>query len=192
MRVLAALMLFLLTCAQLFGCPAPSPPAPPIPDASDAATPLLDAAGPMEATCQSWCAHASFLGCDAARATASGATCEQVCSNFDGPLQLNLACRTSALTCEAADQCENASLNGGALGPGHREAGAAVSILPPTCAAWCARASAMKCDAAKPTPKGGTCEAVCVNANAGPTKWDLKCRVAARSCAAADACDAKH
>ena len=59
-----------------------------------------------------------------------------------------------------------------------------------TCAGWCRHAADLLCEAAHPTPAGSPCEAVCTNVQAsGVVTWNLKCRVAARSCAAADACE---
>lgn len=61
----------------------------------------------------------------------------------------------------------------------------------PTCAGWCDRAVELGCPAGKPTPNGSPCVAVCENVQrSGVVSWNLSCRVAATSCAAADACEA--
>jgi hypothetical protein len=60
------------------------------------------------ATCATYCARMAALGCPEAKATAKGATCEQVCLNFhaNAAVKLDLACKTAAATCAAADACE--------------------------------------------------------------------------------------
>lgn len=58
-----------------------------------------------------------------------------------------------------------------------------------TCAAWCKHAAALHCDAAKPTRAGASCADVCVNVQTGPAKLNLRCRIAAKTCAAADVCE---
>lgn len=186
--LLIALFVTFLACA-----PGQLPNPPPGPDADASGPPVptspLPSPAPGTATCDTWCLHAVALGCVAAQSTPGGASCIDVCKNFDGPLALNVACRTNAATCDAADECENAPVVGGAIGPGHREAGAAASTAG-TCATWCAHATALKCAAAKPTPAGATCETVCGN-TATPLKWNLTCRSSAKTCTAADACE-KH
>lgn len=85
----------------LAGCPKPLP-VPNGPDASDAAVP------PGPPSCATTCARGAQLGCDWARPTANGASCETVCANanrVDGPLRWDLACRTRATGCNAADLC---------------------------------------------------------------------------------------
>lgn len=57
-----------------------------------------------------------------------------------------------------------------------------------TCANWCKRAAVLKCPSAQPTKKGATCVEVCTNVQTGPVHFNLKCKIAAKSCAAADAC----
>lgn len=60
-----------------------------------------------------------------------------------------------------------------------------------TCASWCLHALALDCPAAKPTPKGASCVAVCDNVqDSGVVQWNLTCRSTAKSCAAADDCEA--
>lgn len=59
-----------------------------------------------------------------------------------------------------------------------------------TCETACARLEALGCEAAKPTPGGEECAAVCENAQAsGFVKWDLGCRTEAPTCDAADECE---
>ena len=69
---------------------------------------------------------------------------------------------------------------------------APLPVLPPsptTCAGICARGAALGCTFAKPTPKGATCETVCLNLLASDLPmWNLSCRSMAASCAAIDAC----
>lgn len=69
---------------------------------------------------------------------------------------------------------------------------------PATCAGWCDNARRLGCDAAKPTPgktcggKECSCVAVCENMqSSGIAAFNLQCRARARSCAAADACEAR-
>jgi hypothetical protein len=60
-----------------------------------------------------------------------------------------------------------------------------------SCSAVCANELRLGCPAAKPTPDGATCVAVCTNVQAsGIIRWDLACRARATSCDAADACEA--
>ncbi len=64
------------------------------------------------------------------------------------------------------------------------------AATPATCANWCARATKLKCQSAKTTPNGTPCITVCDNLQrSGVVTWNLHCRIAARSCAAADACE---
>ena len=171
------------------GCP--KDPVPPVPDADAASDPVPDAASPPTTTdastpsCATWCAHATELKCPAGRLSPSGATCATVCINtLDGPAAFNVACRTKAKTCDEADQCENdASF---ALAP---DGGIGDAARPSTCAGWCSNAAALRCPSGKPTPLGATCVQVCTNVQTGPAKWNLKCRAAAKTCKAADACE---
>lgn len=80
----------LLLCA----CP-PSPPKPPVPP-------------PGAASCSDVCAHYAVLGCDAAKPTAHGTTCVEVCDNVVGSTYVHwdLDCRVRAVTCAEADTCE--------------------------------------------------------------------------------------
>lgn len=86
----------------LAGCPKPLPPPnPPAPDAADAAA-LLP-------TCEGVCDRGRALGCSWARPTASGATCEIVCSNANdpsGPIRWDLSCRVRIATCDDAARCQ--------------------------------------------------------------------------------------
>lgn len=59
-----------------------------------------------------------------------------------------------------------------------------------TCAGWCRHASALRCEAAKPTPKGVSCTVVCTNLQeSGVVVWNLRCRISASTCDLADACE---
>lgn len=80
----------LLVCAA---CPPPKPPPPP----------------PGAATCQDVCRHYTELGCEAARPTAEGASCAEVCHNVQDStvVRWDLDCRARAVTCAAADACES-------------------------------------------------------------------------------------
>jgi hypothetical protein len=51
-----------------------------------------------------------------------------------------------------------------------------------SCATACARAAALHCDYAAPSPKGVTCEQVCENAQSFQA-WDLACRTKIKTCA---------
>jgi len=61
----------------------------------------------------------------------------------------------------------------------------------PTCKDVCARLADLKCEAAKPTPEGATCEDVCKNATSAdsPIAWNLGCRRDAGTCAVIDRCE---
>ena len=62
---------------------------------------------------------------------------------------------------------------------------------PAPCVAVCAHYAELGCPAARPTPRGGSCENVCLNAvESGLIHWDLGCRANAPSCEGADACEA--
>jgi hypothetical protein len=47
----------------------------------------------------------------------------------------------------------------------------------------------MKCKAAQKTPAGASCVDVCNNVMSGPAKFNLRCRLSAKTCGAADACE---
>ncbi len=67
---------------------------------------------------------------------------------------------------------------------------AADATVPATCAAWCDHAAKLSCAAAKKTPDGSPCTTVCDNIQkSGVIKWNLACRVKAKTCALADACE---
>lgn len=93
--LLAALMLLALGCHPL-PPPAPIPP----PDPTD----------PWDSriTCADVCRHEADLGCEAARPTAAGASCVEVCGNVQasGVVRWALGCRARAATCAAIDRCE--------------------------------------------------------------------------------------
>lgn len=58
------------------------------------------------------------------------------------------------------------------------------------CGAACARASALGCEAAEPTPEGASCEQVCREVqDSGIVRWDLECRASAQSCEETDRCE---
>jgi hypothetical protein len=61
-----------------------------------------------DGTCAQVCARATALGCVSAQPTAKGVSCTEVCENLQasGLPKWNLACRTSAATCAAMDECE--------------------------------------------------------------------------------------
>lgn len=184
----------------------PGPPVNPTPD-GDAQPPPPTPGGP---SCASWCAHAATMGCPAGQPTPGGASCEDVCANtLTGPAAFNVACRTAAPSCEVADACESGVLAGATRasssqcdgGPpsdagvdaSARDAGSRDAGPPPfsnsACGQWCLHAWSLGCASARPTPGGASCEAVCTNVMGGPKKWNLTCRKAARTCAAADACE---
>lgn len=167
-RFLAAASAFAL--ALLVGCPpAPVPPTP----SSDAGA--VDAAGVHD--CEAWCAHAADLKCPAALPTEHGASCVDVCVNMQAsPVSFDLKCRTLAPSCAAADECE-------------ADKPFAEHAAPSTCALWCAHALGLGCPAGRKTPAGSPCVDVCNNVMSGPAKFNLKCRIAAKTCAAADACE---
>jgi len=86
----ALLLGALLVCAA---CPPPpKPPEPP----------------PGAPTCADYCHHVAELGCEAARPTAKGASCVDVCANVQssGAVAWDLGCRTKAVTCDEVDRCE--------------------------------------------------------------------------------------
>lgn len=172
-------------------------PVNPTPDADAALSDAeADAPAPFGVyDCNQVCAHAAQLGCPSAQPTKGGSSCAVVCANtLDGPAPFNLQCRSLATTCDAADACESNTLQArqrataDAGSDASDEAGVAAAPLPVSCAGWCTHATALGCPSAKPTVKGGTCVQVCTNVQTGPAKWNLKCRVAAKTCAAAEAC----
>lgn len=63
---------------------------------------------PIGTTCALVCAHGAELSCVFAKPTPKGASCETVCANLQasGLPKWNLACRSKAPTCAAADLCE--------------------------------------------------------------------------------------
>lgn len=60
----------------------------------------------------------------------------------------------------------------------------------PTCADVCKNYERLGCEAARPTARGATCAQVCENVQtSGIIRWNLGCRSAATTCAAADTCE---
>lgn len=94
MKRLLILLLPLLLAAQ---CQTPTPTPGPDP------TPVPPPAG----SCAVACARLRELGCEAAKPTEAGASCEAVCEyvNSSGTLQLDTGCVAAAASCEAADRC---------------------------------------------------------------------------------------
>lgn len=91
----------LVLALALTGCRPGSTPVPNL----DAGITQVEAGA---ATCLQWCAHATSLGCDAAKPSPAGASCNDVCENAQaGLLKWNLTCRANAASCDAADNCEN-------------------------------------------------------------------------------------
>lgn len=104
----------ILLLAGCNGCqptPAPAPPPAPV---VDAAPPVADAA-PVEAsphgpcgtapTCTNACCHGFDMGCDWAKPSPGGGSCELRCaaytdSSTPAPLRWNLAACVAAQTCE--------------------------------------------------------------------------------------------
>lgn len=76
--------------ASLWGCP----PEPVSPDSN--------------ATCKTTCDHWRSLGCEEAKPTSAGGTCEDVCLNIQGSgiISWNLPCRATVKACEDIDRCE--------------------------------------------------------------------------------------
>ncbi len=62
-------------------------------------------------------------------------------------------------------------------------------VYPPSCDEWCRRAAVLRCMEGTPTEDGASCVEVCRNIQSGPARLNLKCRVAARSCQAAESCE---
>lgn len=59
----------------------------------------------------------------------------------------------------------------------------------PSCASACGRLADLGCEAGQPTPKGASCEEVCLNAErSGFALWDVGCVTRAPDCEAADRC----
>lgn len=65
-----------------------------------------------------------------------------------------------------------------------------VDAGPDGCRRWCAHAAEMHCAAARDTPFGGKCVDVCASIqNGGIVSFNLDCRIAADTCAAAELCE---
>lgn len=96
------LIVFALLAAIDAGCPpTPAPDPVPTPTPTPDPKPL-----PEHASCATACERAAELGCKWAAHTAAGASCEDVCLNAQKWQPWDLACRTAAVTCAAADRCE--------------------------------------------------------------------------------------
>ena len=62
-----------------------------------------------------------------------------------------------------------------------------------TCGDVCKRLAELECPAAKPTPNGVSCTAVCENVQASNLiRWNLDCMAAALTCETADRCSDKQ
>lgn len=65
-----------------------------------------------------------------------------------------------------------------------------VDAGPDGCKRWCAHAAELHCAAARDTPFGGKCVDVCTSIqNGGIVSFNLDCRIAADTCAAAELCE---
>lgn len=63
-------------------------------------------------------------------------------------------------------------------------------VTPATCESFCDHGKELGCEWVKPTPEGTSCVAVCESVQvSGIVKWDLECRVKARSCDEVDDCE---
>lgn len=75
---------------------------------------LLDGCGSVlvpsvgEGNCRDACENYSRLGCDEAKPTPAGASCDEVCANMLdlGGFRASLSCVSSADSCERARLCE--------------------------------------------------------------------------------------
>jgi len=98
-RILLALVSLAAMVAIVGGCPKPTPTPVVNPrDASDAA-PAWNG-GP--ATCLDYCRRGAVLGCPWAQPTPAGATCVDVCANYQkvSPAPWDLTCRTQSTVCD--------------------------------------------------------------------------------------------
>jgi len=77
-------------------------PTPPTPATSTGSLPP-DAG----ATCVDVCDHLRALGCQEAKSTQLGATCEQVCGNSATMLGWDLSCRAAVAKCADIEGCEH-------------------------------------------------------------------------------------
>lgn len=72
-------------------------------------TPAPDPA-PANYSCDTYCANALRLECPFAQpAPGDGATCADVCRSATSVVRWDLACRTTARTCDQVDECERGS-----------------------------------------------------------------------------------
>ncbi len=93
---MARIVLALLASSLLLtACPPPQPVTPgPTPEEA-------------EADCSSACIHYRKLGCEEGENTNDGATCEDVCENFQasGMIVMDLDCASKVTTCDAINEC---------------------------------------------------------------------------------------
>lgn len=90
--MIRAALLFAVWCLPSVACRPPKPPVPPDPSA---------------VTCADVCERMSKLDCAAAKPTAEGASCLDVCRNVQdsGIVRWDLACMAHAASCDAVDAC---------------------------------------------------------------------------------------
>lgn len=83
----------LVLAVALAACPPKPPPPEPL---------------PKSFSCADVCKREERLGCEAARPTAAGASCTEVCESVreSGVVFWDLGCRARAATCAAIDKCE--------------------------------------------------------------------------------------
>lgn len=83
-------LLFVIWCLPTLACRPPKPPAP-----------------PTGVTCAEVCEQMTKLSCEAAKPTAEGASCLDVCRNIQdsGVVSWNLNCMVAAQSCSAVDAC---------------------------------------------------------------------------------------
>jgi len=64
---------------------------------------------PTSYSCETYCDHALRMECSFAQpAPGNGATCVQVCRDATSVVRWDLACRSTAETCDRIDACERA------------------------------------------------------------------------------------
>lgn len=114
-RAILLLAILLAGCQSCTPAPTPVPPPQPVEDAGPPPAPSADAGAPEAApppregglcgiapTCANACCHGSDLGCDWAKPTPGGTSCELVCQAYqDGPV----ATRWNLTACVAARTC---------------------------------------------------------------------------------------
>ena len=95
-RAFAIAYLCMFLALVIFGCGTGPQPVP---------TPAPDAASPY--SCTTVCQRGAAMGCSWVAMTPNGATCADVCSNaLAFGLPWDMACRSTAATCAAVDQCQ--------------------------------------------------------------------------------------